>query len=262
MNYLLRRESTDALKSDNKSRLVFSCNTKLFVASCLPPSLWKASQAKYTVTPKLLVFCCSENREDRCKWVLTTSWEKQRDSTGDANHHATATYRWGEQGAACPALPMALAPDLFPTTSKTWTWEKATIRPFKGIKNGSPKRQLFMYFGTPPSREGYLPTSSAPPVGVSVGGDPRREPPFLQLLLKAPSRYLVTQADPSTGCQLEPHPTPPLLPDAPDTVQPSPNAPLSHRKRLNAFSCRNSTAAQGPRAQLSFSKVEGGRFDL
>lgn len=168
----------------------------------------------------------------------------------------------GEQSEVLPAQPLPLTPDLSPTTSKTWTWEKATIRPFQGIKNGSPKRQLFMYFGTPPSREGYLPTSSAPPVGASVGGGTPGGTSFPAAAPRAPSHYLVTQADPGTSCQLDPTPPHHCSLTRRIPCSPSPNAPLSHRKRLNAFSCRNSKVAQGPRAQLSFSKVQGGRFDL
>lgn len=130
-----------------------------------------------------------------------------------------------EQGAAY--LPVPITPDLSPTASKTWTWEKAIVRPFsKSIKNGSPKRQPFMDFGT------LLPTSSAHPkgspvaaslIGVTLGGTP-----FPVATLTAPGHYLVTQADPSTSCrcQQELHPGPPLLPDMLDTAQPISQCPI------------------------------------
>lgn len=127
-----------------------------------------------------------------------------------------------------PALLASLAPDPSATISKIWTVFS------KDIRSSSLKRQLFIYLDSPPSKEGYLPTSPAPPTGAPADASTRGKEhqswegtPFLQVLqwLLAAiwwPRQLLAQLPLLAQLQLqqEPRPGPLLLPGTPDTAQP------------------------------------------
>lgn len=80
-------------------------------------------------------------------------------------------------------LSARLAPHLPSTLQRLQPGRRPPSAPFLRVwRRASPKRQLFMYFCSPPSREGYLPTSTAPPTGSPAGvsvtgrGNPGRDP--------------------------------------------------------------------------------------
>lgn len=68
-----------------------------------------------------------------------------------------------------------------------------------------------MYFRTPLSKEGYLPTSPAPPTGAPADASTRGAKlggkPFPADAPMAPGCYLLTQAGPGTGCSSSRNPT-------------------------------------------------------
>lgn len=174
--------------------------------------------------PKLMGVCHHENREDKYKHVLTISWEEQRNSGGDANHHASVSYRRTERGAACLPCMHTLHKTLLQPFQRCelGRWPQPflrTLRVAHSKDNSSciwalpfPKRVIF-----PPAQPlQQAPQQMPAPEGQGWEGTLScRCSNGSQLLSGDPGR-------PWQGLQLqeEPHPGPVLLPDTANTAQP------------------------------------------